>query len=593
MKQYKLKPWKKVPEQPSGSDVVEKEEEEEKEEEKEETKRNREDISDMDKFGLLRCFEYEHPIVTLNVGTLNANVRRALAEDSIPPNEATTSKAAKPGSLNPETVIDHLNEAVETAATVKRKLQRLVGGFIRLIFSRGAFEASDRQILDHLSPRTETDAKGSSAIKSKGKKKTKCGYDHVGFIGMLARYLHSGNPPGNSNIGNDVKQFISRAQDLGLLSKQVWQPTRNVMKFPAVTVTRSITSDLLEKQFKKGLLAAGVNIAIDDNVSAIENFIRLNKINGDRWNTVPFTPVEQPFILFSELDLVNIFWSNPILKDWLSGNVRLKGDAKPALADVVGWLSTQGPGWLISRLLTDIGRVDRQDSERKRRRRNGPKMFNARAMNKEAMKEHLSQFREPGFDPRNYSDKGYALSGSIRTDGFRLQLLSFKLGELNSVRYKRLSEDVLPDRITSTVGGVDYHLTEIRNVVKSRDDVTRLLGCEPEDINIIGLDLGQTCVVGASAILPNGGPGKDRADEARFDVNGDVQMKESKNAAKPEKFYNFVVTQKALYQSIFKNRRWMDKEKKKPGSNNSESITDIESGLAPRAGEDSDFLKYL
>jgi len=32
---------------------------------------------------------------------------------------------------------------------------------------------------------------------------------------------------------------------------------------------------------------------------------------------------------------------------------------------------------------------------------------------------------------------------------------------------------------------------------------------------------------------------------------------------------------------------------KKPGSNNSESIADIESGLPPRAGEDSDFLKYL
>ena len=71
--------------------------------------------------------------------------------------------------------------------------------------------------------------------------------------------------------------------------------------------------DQLKKQLERGLLASGVNIAIDDNVSAIENFIRLNKINGDRWKTVPFTPVEQPFILFSELDLVNIFWSNPIL----------------------------------------------------------------------------------------------------------------------------------------------------------------------------------------------------------------------------------------------------------------------------------------
>jgi hypothetical protein len=302
----------------------------------------------------------------------------------------------------------------------------------------------------------------------------------------------------------------------------------------------------------------------------------LNKINGDRWKTVPFTPVEQPFILFSELDLVRIFWSNPILKDWLSKYVPLASGSKPALGDIIEWLSTEGPGWLISRLLTD-----------------GPKSFNARAMNKDTMKEHLSQFREPGFDPRNYSDKGYAHYGSIRTDGFRLQVLSFKLRELNSVRYKRFHGDVLPAKITSTVGGVNYYLTEIRNVVKSRDDVKRLLECEPEDVNIIGLDLGQTCVVGASAVLSNGRTGKNGVNEACHGVDGDAQMEELDNVDKPEKFYNFVVTQKALYQSILKNRRWMNKEKNKPGPNYSKSIADIESGLPPRAGEDSDFTKYL
>ena len=81
-------------------------------------------------------------------------------------------------------------------------------------------------------------------------------------------------------------------------------------------------------------------------------------------------------------------------------------------------------------------------------------------MNQKAMREHLLKLREPNFDPRAYTDKGYALYGSIRTDGFRLQLLSFKLKELNSVKYKRLPDDILPERITSTVGDVDYYLTE-------------------------------------------------------------------------------------------------------------------------------------
>jgi len=149
----------------------------------------------------------------------------------------------------------------------------------------------------------------------------------------------------------------------------------------------------------------------------------------------------------------------------------------------------------------------------------------------------------------------------------------------------------------STVGGVDYYLTEIRNVVKSSDDVRRLWGCEPEDVNIIGLDLGQTCVVGASAILPNGTPRQEGSgegsDERSHDTDGDVQMEEPSDAIKHQKFYNFVVTQKALYQSIFKNRRWMEKEKRKGGPNNSGSITEIENSLPPRRGEDSDFLKFV
>lgn len=158
-------------------------------------------------------------------------------------------------------------------------------------------------------------------------------------------------------------------------------------------------------------MSVGVNIAIDDKVSAVENFIRLNKINGYRWKTVPFTPVEQPFILFSELDLVNIFWSNPILKDWLASFVPLASGVRPALGDVEGWLSTQGPGQIISRLLTDIGRVDREDSKGKgstrnrskakgkRRQRKGPRTFKATTLSQPAMRRHLSQLREPDFDP--------------------------------------------------------------------------------------------------------------------------------------------------------------------------------------------------
>ncbi|KAF9980708.1 hypothetical protein BGZ65_004771, partial [Modicella reniformis] len=95
---------------------------------------------------------------------------------------------------------------------------------------------------------------------------------------------------------------------------------------------------------------------------------------------------------------------------------------------------------------------------------------------------------------------------SIRIDGFLLQLLAFKMDELNAVKYKRLPEDKLHRRITSTVGDTDHFLTEIRNIVRTEQDVRILWGCEPEeakDVKIFGLDLGQACMAGANALLPS------------------------------------------------------------------------------------------
>ncbi|KAG0346297.1 hypothetical protein BGZ54_005264, partial [Gamsiella multidivaricata] len=45
---------------------------------------------------------------------------------------------------------------------------------------------------------------------------------------------------------------------------------------------------------------------------------------------------------------------------------------------------------------------------------------------------------------------------------------TFKLNEPNAIKYRRLPEAKLPSRTTSTLGGTDYFLTEIRNVVKTK-----------------------------------------------------------------------------------------------------------------------------
>ncbi|KAG0168959.1 hypothetical protein DFQ29_009963 [Apophysomyces sp. BC1021] len=135
-------------------------------------------------------------------------------------------------------------------------------------------------------------------------------------------------------------------------------------------------------------------------------------------------------------------------------------------------------------------RVGRGDQVR--RKNGGSKSYNAIAMSIQDMKQHLLSIRQ----------EGLTLAPTQEKDGFRFQLLVFKLRELSSVRYKQLPETVLPDRLTSTVGGVNHYLTEIRNIVKTKDNVKRLWGCEPNQIEILSLDLGQTCVVGTSALLP-------------------------------------------------------------------------------------------
>jgi hypothetical protein len=57
--------------------------------------------------------------------------------------------------------------------------------------------------------------------------------------------------------------------------------------------------------------------------------------------------------------------------------------------------------------------------------------------------------------------------GSIRCDGFRIQVLAFKIRERQDARFMRLPEEDLPPRLTTTVAGGDYFLPEIRNVIRT------------------------------------------------------------------------------------------------------------------------------
>jgi hypothetical protein len=204
---------------------------------------------------------------------------------------------------------------------------------------------------------------------------------------------------------------------------------------------------------KKGALPADTVDNIDPKMSPAQNFIILNRVTGCRRCLSPMSSIDSNFVNFSELELTKIFWQDPLLCRQLQEYAfpdfsSLQIPEQVSLVDVGMWIGRVEPGFLINKFLTDIGGYD--EDERKKKK-NFSK--SARRMTLADIRGHLCTLRQDSFDPSIYTTKGYLLRGSIKTDGFRLQVLSFKLNELNCVKYRRLPPDRLPDRITSTLGG--------------------------------------------------------------------------------------------------------------------------------------------
>ncbi|KAG0346760.1 hypothetical protein BGZ54_005110, partial [Gamsiella multidivaricata] len=182
--------------------------------------------------------------------------------------------------------------------------------------------------------------------------------------------------------------------------------------------------------------------------------------------------------------------------------------------------------------------------------------------------------------------------------------------------------DVLPHRITFTIGGTDYYSTEIRNVAKIRQDVEDLWGCGPEQIKV---DLGQSCVLRAIAILLKNARNmgarditvREQGDSdtdvdiqdpyegptlAPGDYDTDVDMEDLCKSPTPAPaptlgfapatYYNLAVKQKAIYQPTFKHRCWMEGQKSVV-PDGIESTSDIETKLPSQRSGGVSLAIYL
>ncbi|KAF8924209.1 hypothetical protein BGZ58_002040, partial [Dissophora ornata] len=516
-------------------------------------------------------------------------------------------------------------DAVHQAHQVKLQCQEMIGAFIERVFALEAVQASDRVFLDYLCPRVK-----SKALNEEDKQEATRGEDEdddqdslqARFLKCFMTSLYTRNLPSargvavgpvkynpelgelcrngkKVGVGEVVSMFIQRLGNIGI---QTSVRIRSEINIPSALPAEVVIE---KKQGRMKSSTAGPSPCIQKEKSAIENFMALNKIAGSNRRMVPISRVENGSISLSELELVRLFWRIPILKEKILGLARVHFPGCTSKEDAIYWLGDREPGYIVKRFLCDVA----PDGLSVRQRGKAGYRGAVQLMSMDQIRDHLQHIREPDFEPSTYATKGYLLRGSICTDGFELQLSGFKLKELQSVRYKRLPEDKLPPRFTSTVGGTDYYLQEIRNVVKTEDDVARIWpGCRPEDIEIVCLDLGQAFTVAASAILtdsndPNSASkGKAPVRMAVINSTTATPILSATTAASVSStlppqgdhiFHNLAVNQKAISQPTFKHRRWMETEKRLVPPGTTTSIEEIESGLPPLRGEGASIITYF
>ncbi|KAF9107421.1 hypothetical protein BGX27_008758, partial [Mortierella sp. AM989] len=178
---------------------------------------------------------WEHPIVTLDVGALSANVKRAIENDELVKETLT-----------------HLRRAVCAAGNIKKECQLHIGRFIESVFTQPTFKVSDRKLLDGICPRISM-AEGNEDEVGEDAEAGNGGDISVSSLRSLMIYLYSGNTPKGL-----VEKFVTRAQTFGLLKVSRDRSELNrTMEFTPSSLLPSMGSQLsakVKRMYRKGKL---------------------------------------------------------------------------------------------------------------------------------------------------------------------------------------------------------------------------------------------------------------------------------------------------------------------------------------------------
>ncbi|KAG0298727.1 hypothetical protein BGZ98_000089 [Dissophora globulifera] len=567
--------------------------------EKEPAKKAAPKIDDMNKMRLINAMMWEHPLVSLTIGTVNATVSGCILD------------------------------AVGQARTTKRQAQEFLGAFIEVVFERGPTE-DDRTILSSLcpavksklsvAPRPGQDGEGGSSnsastpAEDEGEEDAEDDSDedvkpsvmdmpYIAFYQILLAHIYSRKFRSKTVAKQQVSQLLARAASLGVTLPPV--PPRSV-SYPTKELLESTTKQIyrsIKKMYRDG------SITLEKKLPAIENYLILNKASGELRRIAPLSPLAACYVSFSERQLLPLFWHWPTLKHKIRRMMvkdRYFQDPTIVLTQVnaLNWLSTTTPGRLITTLCkhskgfhrsTVIMDLDGKDG-------------------KEGLREHIRCLRAEAFDPKEWRGKGYVIKGSIQTDGRLLQPLAFKVKELQSVRYRRVLKDKLPNPLVTTIGGTNSFLTEARNIFKTAADVESLLTADPSQVAVVSLDLGVSCIVCATVSLP---PGQTPVSLTRSYGEGDENKKRKKTrrgkrktgdrkrrrarreardmAEQPEaaQYFDLVVRRKAVSQPTGSFSSWLESQKGNTTRPSGRTIRDLESALPPLNGEGASFRGYV
>jgi len=128
LKQFSWKPWTKPPESPQERPIPPKP--------KAKFTKRLQRLDDMEKRGLVDELQWQHPTRVLNVGTINANVSRALIKEGLPVDYLPRIKTC-------------LSDIAQQAAKAKRTCQLAIGQYLEHLLLENV-DTQDRLILGQL-----------------------------------------------------------------------------------------------------------------------------------------------------------------------------------------------------------------------------------------------------------------------------------------------------------------------------------------------------------------------------------------------------------------------------------------------------------